>query len=302
MAVAAMRELLDHAKKNQYAVGYFEAFNMDFMLAILDAAQETKSPAIIGFGGQFLSSQNREIQEDIYIYGALAREAAVRASVPVAILLNEADREDMIYQGMNAGFNAVMYQKSGESAGDTLRITKEICRVAHMLGIDVESEIGELPCSDIGSGTMTVGKRTDIIEAKSFFMETGIDALAVAIGNVHLLESDKSPIDFQLLSELREEIPIPLVLHGGTGIHPKDMKTAIQYGICKINVGTVLKRAYIEALGKFYTERDISRVDPHITIGWGGKDDMMASGRAAVTSKVKEFIKLFGSEGQAGLR
>ena len=301
MALYSMKKLLAHAQENRYAVGYFESFNMDALLGVLDAAEEKQSPVIIGFGWQFISSPKRTVQENIYNYGALAREAAQRATVPVAVLLNESDIEEMVYQGMNAGFNAVMYQKAGEAFEDTVRITKEICRVAHMLGIDVESEVGELPCADISTGKQTEGHNTDVDQALYFVKETGIDALAVAIGNVHLLEDRKAEVDFELLKRLRQTIPVPLVLHGGTGMAKEDLKKAIELGISKVNVGTVLKRSYIEAVGKFYTERDISHVDPHITIGWGGPDDMISCGRAAIAQKTGEFMDSFGSTGKASL-
>lgn len=299
MSLISMKELLKHAQENHYAVGYFESFNMDAMLGVLDAAQRKNSPVIIGFGGQFVSSTRRTVQENIYNYGVLAREAAKRAKVPVAVLLNEADVEDMVYQGMTAGFNAVMYQKAGEDFEDTVKITKEICRVAHMLDIDVESEVGELPCADISTGTQTQGKNTDVSQARYFVEETGIDALAVAIGNVHLLEGKKADVDFDLLIQLRREIPVPLVLHGGTGMAEQDLRKAIALGIAKVNVGTVLKRAYINAVGKFYTEKDISKVDPHVTIGWGGENDMIACGRAAIAEKTAEFIDMFDSADKA---
>lgn len=301
MSLISMKELLRHAQENHYAAGYFESFNMDAMLGVLDAAELKKSPVIIGFGGQFVSSPKRNVEECIYHYGAFAREAAKRAAVPVAVLLNEADVEVMVYQGMNAGFNAVMYQKAGEDFEDTVKITKEICRIAHMLEIDVESEVGELPCADISTGTQTPGKNTEVRQAKYFVEETGIDALAVAIGNVHLLEGKKAEVDFDLLSQLRKEIPVPLVLHGGTGMAPEDLKKAIELGISKVNVGTVLKRAYIDAVGKFYTEKDLSKVDPHVTIGWGGEQDMISCGRAAIAEKTAEFIEMFGSAGKAQL-
>ena len=295
----SMKKMLLNARENKYAVGYFEAFNMDCLLAVLDAAEAAHSPVIIGFGGAFLSSAKRETPENIYHYGTLAQEAAMRSSVPVAILLNEADREDVIYQGMDAGFNAVMYQKPGEALEDTLRITREICRVAHMLDICVESEVGELPCADISTGTQSAGHNTDVQAAKRFVQETGVDALAVAIGNVHLLEGKKATLDFDLLERLAGEIEIPLVLHGGTGVAPEDMKKAISMGIAKVNVGTVMKRAYIDAVGEFYTKKDVSRVDPHVTIGWGGRDDMLSSGRKAIANTVLEFMDMFGSRGMA---
>ena len=301
MALISMKKLLAHAKENAYAVGYFEAFNMDAMLGVLDAAESKNSPVIIGFGGQFLNSGKRKKTEDIYVYGALAKRAAERAKVPAAVLLNEADSEDMVYRGMQAGFGAVMYQKSGEAQKKTLAITARICRVAHMLDIDVESEIGELPCAEVSDGSRTGGKNTDVAEAKDFVERTGVDALAVAVGNVHLLEDGRAEMDYGLLCRLRDEIPVPLVLHGGTGLAKEDFLQAIACGISKINIGTALKRAYIEAVGGFYREKDMGRINPHITIGWGGEEDMIDSGRAAVAKKTGEYMEMFKSAGKAPL-
>jgi len=294
-----MKSLLYHAQQYKYAVGYFEAFNMDSMFGVLDAAESENSPVIIGFGGQFISSSKRTVKDSIYCYGALAREAAAHASIPAAVLLNEADYESMVYQGMNAGFNAVMYQKSGEDFETTIKITREICRNAHMLGIDVESEVGELPCADISSGNVSGGINTDLESAKRFIGETGVDALAVAIGNVHILETEKASIDYKLLTRLRDGLSVPLVLHGGTGMADDDIRKVISFGISKINIGTALKRAYIDAIGEFYVKRDVDKIDPHVTIGWGGSEDMIACGRAAIAQKTKELIELFGSAGQA---
>jgi len=287
--------MLAHAKKEGYAVGYFEAFNMDAMLAVLSAAEQVNSPVIIGFGGQFLSSRKRTAAEDIYLYGAVALEAAKRSKVPTTVMLNEADHLPMIFEGMQAGFNAVMYQKPGEDFQETRRITRELCEAAHDLGIDVESEVGDLPMADISSGTCTAGEKTDPGIALEFAEYTGIDALAVAIGNVHLLEDGKSNLDFELLRYLNAQSPVPLVMHGGTGVSDEEMKKAVSLGIVKVNVGTALKRAYINAVGRFYLDMDVSKVDPHVTIGWGGEEDMLSCGRAAIAEKVLEYIDLFGS-------
>ena len=299
MPLVSMKQLLDDATRHKYAVGYFESFNMDSLFAVLEAAENKKSPVVIGFGGQFINSAKRKVKDSVYCFGALAREAAARAGVPAAVLLNEADDEDMVYQGMNAGFNAVMYQNAREDFERTTEITKAICRVAHMLGVDVESEVGELPSSNISDGSVTGGQNTDIRRAKLFAGETNIDALAVAVGNIHLLEGKKAAIDFELLAALRNELPIPLVLHGGTGIAPEDVKKSIKTGVAKINVGTALKRAYIEAVRGYLDENDVDGLDPHAVVGWGGSGDMIARGRDAIVRKTEEFIGIFGSAGRA---
>jgi ketose-bisphosphate aldolase len=294
-----MKELLRRAEKGKYAVGYFESFNMDCILAIVDAAEKAQSPVIIGFGGQFLSSPKRAYKENVYNYGAVAREIAKNASVPAAVLLNEADVEEMAYQGLGAGFNAVMYVKPGEQYPDTLRITKALCHAAHYMGIDVEGEFGELPCADIATGNNSAGAKTEVSQALEFVQETGIDSLSVSIGNVHLLESGHSVLDFELLEQLHKEVPTSLVLHGGTGVSDADMKKAISLGISKINVGTAIKRTYLNAVTKFIQEHDIPNTDAHAILGWGGDGDMLSVGREAITQLICEYFDLFGSAGKA---
>ena len=295
--IAKMMDLIRHAQEHKYAVGYFESFNVDCMLAVVNAAEKRKSPVIIGFGGQFLSSPKRKYTENIYNYGAAAREIAKNATVPVAVLLNEADDETMAYQGLLAGFNAVMYVKPGEPKEERIRITRELCRTAHFLGIDVEGEFDELPSADTAAGAAAKANKTDVIEAKRIIEETGIDVLSVAIGNVHILEGKYAALDFGLLEELHSALPAPLALHGGTGISDDDMKKAIRLGISKVNVGTSVKRAYLNAVSEFLGVRNTREIDPHVMLGWGGDEDMLSYGREAITSRICEYIDLFGSAG-----
>jgi ketose-bisphosphate aldolase len=294
-----MRDLIKHAEEHKYAIGYFESFNMDSMIATVNAAEKYDSPVIIGFGGQFIGSNKRRYKENVSNYGAAALEIARNASVPAAVLLNEADDIDMAYQALGAGFNAVMYVKPGEPLDDRVRITKELCRAAHSLDIDVEGEFDDLPNADISTGMQTEGTKTDVETAKRLVAETGVDALSVAIGNVHLLEGSHSTIDFQLLRGLREEIPVPLVLHGGTGVSDEDMKKAISLGISKVNVGTAIKRAYLNAIQDFIRGKDVSGIDPHVTIGWGGDEDLLSYCGEAINEKICNYIDLFGSRGKA---
>ena len=112
MALVSMKRLMDHALSNKYAVGYFEAWNMDSILAVVDAAERTNSPVIIGFGGQFIGSRKRAVKENIYHYGSLGKSIAENTKVPVALLLNEAHEIRMLINGLKAGFNAVMYRGS----------------------------------------------------------------------------------------------------------------------------------------------------------------------------------------------
>lgn len=301
MALVSMIKLMNHALENKYAVGYFEAWNMDSILAVVDAAEKTNSPIIIGFGGQFIGSKKRVIKENIYHYGALGKAIAEHAKVPVALLLNESHEVSMLINGLKAGFNAIMYEDHNISMKEFTEINKYLVRTAHYCGAVVEAEIGELPNADISTDTVSSGSLTDPDEAARFVEETGIDALAVAVGNVHLLENKKSNLDFDLIRILRKNIKVPLVLHGGTGISPENLKEAIRLGMCKVNIGTVLKRGYLKSIQTYLSDHDVNRMDPHDIIGRGGELDMLAGAREAVTDEVVKFIRIFGCENKAQL-
>lgn len=292
---------MSHARANRYAVGYFEAWNMESLLAVVDAAEQTNSPVIIGFGGQFVGSKKRKVKENIYHYGYLGKTTAQHSKVPVALLLNEAHEVSLLMNGLQAGFNAIMLEGNGMPAEEFIEVNKYLVRTAHYFGADVEAEVGKLPDSDISNNTINGGKKTDVDEAIYFVKETSIDALAVAVGNVHLLENKKVALDFDLITTLRKKIQVPLVLHGGTGIASHDLEEAIRLGVCKVNVGTVLKRAYLDYIQSYLNDHNIEKMDPHNVIGRGGEEDMLCGARQAVTDVIVGFMKVLGCENKAKL-
>ena len=110
MALVTMKSLMNHALENKYAVGYFESWNLEAVLSVIDAAERINSPIIIGFSGNFLGNDERRIAENIYHYGSLGKAIAEHSEVPTAFLLNEADKVSMLINGLKAGFNAIMHQ------------------------------------------------------------------------------------------------------------------------------------------------------------------------------------------------
>jgi ketose-bisphosphate aldolase len=298
MALVTMKQLLTHAQENQYAVGYFEAWNMESLLAVIDAAERSRSPVIIGFNGEFLANPQRRIHENIYHYGALAKTAAEHASVPVALLLNEADSVSMLVNGLHAGFTAIMHHDSRCSFEETVEINRYLVQTAHYLGADVEAEVGELPDADRAS-SYEGGHLTDPDKAAYFVDRTGVDALAVSVGNVHLLEGGKSALDFDLIRTLRKKVKVPLVLHGGTGISPEHLKEAIRLGMCKVNVGTVLRRVFINHVRGYMAEHNVENYIAHEVMSTGGPLDVFAGAREAMTEEVIRFIQLLGSKDKA---
>jgi ketose-bisphosphate aldolase len=301
MPLIPMRNLMRHALAKKYAVGYFEAWNMESLQAVVNAAEETNSPVIIGFGGQFVGSKKRKVKENIYHYGHLGSAMAKHSKVPVALLLNEAHEVSLLMNGLKSGFNAIMLEGNGMPASEFIEINKYLVKTAHYFGADVEAEVGKLPDSDISNNTINGGKKTDVDEAINFVKETGIDALAVAVGNVHLLENKKVTLDFDLIATLRKKIPVPLVLHGGTGIAFDELEEAIRLGVCKVNVGTVLKRAYLDYIQSYLKDHNVKKMDPHNVIGRGGEEDMLCGAREAVTDVILGFMKILGCENKAKL-
>ena len=225
-----MSVLLRHALEHGYAVGYFESWNLESLLAVKDAAEEARSPVIIGFNGGFLGNKNRTHAENIDVYGRMGRAVAEQASAPMAFILNEATEVGLLGQALKAGFNVVMHDHEGTGLEQSVRINTSLVRDAHQAGAEVEAEIGELPTAGVDGNLRSPGAKTDPEEARRFVQATGVDALAVAIGNVHVLEGRKSRLDFDLLAELRRTIPVPLVLHGECRIDPDELQKAIRGG------------------------------------------------------------------------
>lgn len=302
MAIISMQSLMQHALEHKYAVGYFESWNLESLLAVKDAAERTESPVIIGFNGTFLGNGSRLVEENVRHYGALAHAVAENATVPAAVLLNEADRLPILYRALSCGFNAVMYADPAAAFEEAVEANRALVPVAHACGAAVEAEVGELPTADVATGGMTAGELTDPDRAAWFARETGVDALAVAVGNVHLLEGEKAGLDFDLIERLRRKIDIPLVLHGGTGLPDDGIRRAIALGMCKVNVGTAMKRTFINSIREYLGANDVVSTNPHEVVGMGGDRDMLCGAREAIACKVAEMMKVFGCAGMAGMR
>jgi ketose-bisphosphate aldolase len=296
-----MTKLLAHARENRYAVGYFESWNLESLLAVKDAAERTGSPVIIGFNGKFLGNRARRVREDVRSYARLGAAVAERSVIPMALILNEADDEDLLLDGLEAGFNVIMHE--GCALEDSIRINTSLVKRAHPRGAEVEAEIGELPQAQPGGRTLGEGRKTDPDEAERFVSCTGVDALAVSVGNVHILEGGKARLDLELVRTLTSRLRVPLVLHGGTGIEEADLRQAIRLGVSKINVGTVLRRTFINSLRSYLSRHDVDRLDPGEVTSTGGPQDMLAAARADVASEVVKLMAVFGCQRRAaGIR
>src|SRR5204862_4810991 len=241
MPLVSMAQLLGDAARDGYAVCYCESWNLESLQAILQAAEEMRSPVIVGFNGGFLTHHSRPYPEDLAYYAGMG--LAVREStVPAAFLLNETDSISQIEKGIELGFNAVMVDSPGLEPDEYQRLVKKVVGLAHAKNVVVEAQVGHLPNGPDGSHG--IGEMTDPDLARAFVEETGVDALGVSIGNVHILTQGKASIDMSSLQRIQAEVAIPLVIHGGTGFPSEQAGMAISLGVAKFNFGTNLKQAY----------------------------------------------------------
>jgi ketose-bisphosphate aldolase len=292
-------DLLKHAQDNNYAVGYFEAWNLESLLAVVRAAEATRSPVMIGFCGEYLNNPERRLKEDLFLYGSIVKKIARCASVPVATLLNEAIDINMAYRGVKAGFDMVMFVDEHMPVEQLTPIQKNLVKFAHACDVAVEAEVGALGMSNQSTGEMQTGFNSDPDVAARFVVDTGVDALAVSIGNVHLLEGFKAKLDMDLLERLNQKVTVPLVLHGGTGIDKADFKPAIERGIAKVNVGAGLKRIVIRNEQQYFAENNVSLMNPNDILGKGGKLDINSRSYDAMMEEVIDFIQAFGGLNKA---
>jgi ketose-bisphosphate aldolase len=288
-------DLVRDAHAKEYALGYFESWNLESLQGVLDAAEQTDSPIILGFNGDFMSHSDRRLPERLRCYAALGKAAASGATVPCALIFNECPRDDWVREALLSGFNIVMPADPEASYEDYLDRVKALTRLAHQCGAAIEAELGKLP-SGAGGDVQDGSSMTDPEVAGYFARATGVDLLAVSVGNVHVMLQGERDLDLERLARIREHVSTPLVLHGGTGITATTLREAIRMGVVKVNYGTYLKQRYLKALGFTLGKGSLN---PHELLGLGGDRDLMVAGRIAVRDAVLERIDLLGCCGRA---
>jgi ketose-bisphosphate aldolase len=297
MPLEAIEPMMTRAASEGYAVGYFESWNLESLQGVIDAAEQSESPIIVGFNGAFLSS-DRAAPERLELYAAVGRAAAESSTVPCGLIFNECPRDDWVLKAIGAGFNLVMLADPTAVYGDYTARVAAITRIAHAHDVGVEGELGELPCGEAANaGRPKAGTFTDPVVAAEFVAATGIDLLAVSVGNVHVQTRGQSDLDLTLLEEIHRRVMVPLVLHGGTGISARSLREAIALGVTKVNFGTYLKNRYLNVVRKALGQ---DFLDPHRLLGMGRAEDALVAGRLAVRDAVLERIEWLGCSGKAG--
>jgi ketose-bisphosphate aldolase len=294
MSIVTMPDLLSRAVRQGYAIGYYESWDQYSLEAAMEAAEENLSPAIIGFGGA-VTNQAWLDHNGVEELSRLARCLADRSSVPTAILFNEARTLDQLERGLHNGCNTVMLDTSHLQFTDNLHYTQEVVAHAHAAGATVEAELGHL--ADATDPTVHA-RGTVPEEAVQFVAQTGVDALAVSIGNVHILSEGEAVVDLDLLAQIRGSVSVPLVIHGGTGYPAAAVRGAIERGVAKFNVGTRLKQTYLAGISEAIAGLP-ERLNIHRVMGSREQEDIFMQGKARLKAEITRFIHLYGSAGQA---
>lgn len=274
-----LNDVLLKAQKEKYAVGLFNTTDTDMLEAAISAAEEMKSPIIIGTAEILLPYGELKLITPSVI------AAAERASVPVVVHYDHGLTFERCMEALKLGFSSIMFDGSAGDPEENIKLTSEIVRIAHSMGATVEGEIGHVGEASTCDNAVT-DRYTTVAEAKSFLKDTGVDALAIAIGTAHGAYKTKPCLDLQRLSEIRNNVDVPLVLHGGSGLSDDDFKNTIARGIAKVNIFTDLCIAGEKAMDKAVKE---------------GKNylDIRNTKVDAIKETVKRKIKLFGSENKA---
>lgn len=283
MPLVTSKEILLAALENHFAVGAFNANNMEQVQAIVEAAEEERAPVILQV------SQGAIRYAGLEFAASMVKTAASLVTVPVVLHLDHGYDFEQNVLCLRAGFTSLMYDGSKKPFEENVAITKKVVEIAHIAGIPVEAELGRVAQStDKLSYEEICALMTDPYQAKEFIELTGADSLAVACGSVHAMKVQEAELDIERLKAIHEQIPhTPLVLHGSSGVKTESFLEAIQHGICKINVATYLNQAFTrglrEAVAKYPDE-----VDPR---------KFLALSREYVKEAVREKIRLFGSAG-----
>ena len=244
--LVSMRDIVRDAWNDGYVVGGFDTWNLDSLLSVVRAADRTRSPVIVLTGPYGLGND----KEGIEYYSAMAKIAARRVSVPVAVLLNEAPNLELIRCAVDHGFTGLMFEQPGVSYDERVKATQAVTKLASRngIGIGVEGQV-----DDLNEGPPELEEdveKSDPSLAGQFARETGIDILSVAVGNVHCNPEGSVSLDLELLAKLQQEVRMPLALHGGSSVPDDMLREAAKLGVAKMNIGGILRERYAAALRK----------------------------------------------------
>lgn len=282
MPLVTTKQMLLDAQKGNYAVGAFNVENMEMVMAVMEAAEELKSPVIM----QTTPSTVKYAGLDFFL--ANVKAAAKRASVPVAMHLDHGSSFELAMQAYRTGYTSIMIDGSHESFEGNIAVSKAVADACAASGIPVEAELGKVGGKEDDLDGGDDNPYTDPAQAVEFVKRTGVTSLAVAIGTAHGVYKGEPKLDLDRLSEIRKVVDIPLVLHGTSGVPDETVTECVNRGICKVNYATDLRIAFTEGVKKVFAE-DPDVIDPK---------KYNAAGKECVKEYVKSKMRVVKSINQ----
>lgn len=276
-----MNQMLKKAKEEHYAVPHFNINNLEWTKFILEECNELNVPVILGV------SEGAVKYMGSYLVVADLVKAMIKSlniKIPVCLHLDHGSSLESCISAIDAGFSSVMIDGSKLPLEENIKITKEVVSYAHERGISVEAEVGHIGTTD---DNMTKEETNATLEdCQILYENTNIDALAAALGSVHGFYKKEANLDFETMELINKSLPVPLVLHGGTGIPDDKIRMAISKGISKININTELQSVWSKAVRKYLLENE-DVYDPR---------KIISSGEAAMKERISEIVTLFGTK------
>ncbi|GHH93425.1 class II fructose-bisphosphate aldolase [Streptomyces capillispiralis] len=282
MPLTTTGELVARAAAHRSAVASFNIITLEHVEAVVAGAESVNAPVVL----QVSENAVRFRHGRLLPLARAAVAAAEQAGVPVALHLDHVRSDALLRQAPDAGFGSVMYDAARLPYADNLAATRAAVDWAHAQGLWIEAELGEIGGKD-GQGALDAhapGARTDPAQARAFVADSGVDALAVAIGTTHAMTTRTATLDHGLLKRLTAALDVPLVLHGSSGLPDDELAAAVTGGITKVNVGTALNLAMTGAIRQFLTDHP-EAVDSR---------SYLTAGRDAMTRAVAEIIRTLG--------
>lgn len=284
MPLVSMNEFLPKAKANKFAVGQFNMNNLEFAQATVEAAMEENSPFIYGVSEGALRYMGIEFTV------AMAEAAAKKSGLPIALHLDHGSSFEVAMQCIRAGFSSVMFDGSHYGLEENIALTKEVVKAARAMGVSVEGELGTIGGVEddlsVDEEDATMAKPEEAIR---FYEETGVDCLAIAVGTAHGMYKGEPKIHYDIIQKVADAIPVPVVLHGGSGVPDEAIRLSIQAGVGKINVNTENQVACTNAIREALAANS-EVIDPR---------KYLTPARNAMVAVIREKIRLFGSNNQA---
>ncbi len=274
MTLAGLDEVLADARRDGRGVGAFNVIQIEHAEAIAAAAERTGLPVVLQ-----ISENAVRYHGSLTPIGLATKAIAAAASVPCVLHLDHAESGGLVDEAVALGFTSVMFDASKLDDDINRQVTRSVAYRCHAAGVSVEAELGEIGGKD---GVHAPGGRTDPADAARFVADTGVDALAVAVGSSHAMTSRTAQLDLALIAAIHQQVPVPLVLHGSSGVADGELVAAVEAGITKINIATHLNTVLTSALRAFLTA-DPTVVDTRKYLG---------AGRAAVTDETGRLLEL----------